>query len=164
MIANIITGIRILCSIVLLFCTTLSPVFYTLYIVAGFTDMIDGWMARRTNTVSEFGAKWDTIADFIFVVVCMIKLVPVIVIPIWLYIWIGVIAGIKFFNMGYSYAVNKTFVAFHSSMNKATGFMLYLLPFTLNIIELKYSAAIICIVATCAAIHEGLHIIKIHYE
>ena len=70
--ANIITGIRILCSIALVFCPTLSPVFYSLYLVAGFTDMIDGTVARKTNTVSEFGSRLDTIADFIFVVVCLI--------------------------------------------------------------------------------------------
>ena len=161
--ANIITGIRVLCSIVLLFCTALSPAFYTLYIIAGLTDMIDGWVARHTNTVSEFGAKWDTTADFIFVVVCLVKLIPVIVIPLWLYIWIGIIACIKFFNMGYGYAINKKLVAFHSRMNKATGFLLFLVPLTLDIIDLKYSAAIVCIVATCAAIHEGLHITRIQY-
>ena len=159
--ANIITGIRVLCSIVLLFCTALSPSFYTLYIIAGLTDMIDGWVARRTNTVSEFGAKWDTTADFIFVVVCLIKLIPVIDIPLRLYIWISIIACIKFFNMGYGYAINKALVSFHSRMNKATGFLLFLFPLTLDIIDLKYSAAIVCIAATCAAIHEGLHITKI---
>ena len=63
--ANIITSIRILCSIALLFCQSLSPTFYLLYVVAGFTDMIDGTVARKTNTVSEIGSKLDTVADFI---------------------------------------------------------------------------------------------------
>ena len=43
--ANIITGCRILCSIFLLFVPVLSPIFYFLYLVAGFTDMIDGTIA-----------------------------------------------------------------------------------------------------------------------
>ena len=59
--ANIITGIRILCSIAILFCPVPSPAFYVLYLVAGFTDMIDGTVARKTNTVSEFGSKLDTV-------------------------------------------------------------------------------------------------------
>ena len=63
--ANIITCIRILCSIALLFCPALSVAFYALYITAGVSDMADGWVARKTNTVSEFGAKLDTIADII---------------------------------------------------------------------------------------------------
>ena len=40
--ANIITGIRIVISVFLLFCPVFSPAFYALYIAAGVTDMIDG--------------------------------------------------------------------------------------------------------------------------
>ncbi|MBR1451302.1 MAG: CDP-alcohol phosphatidyltransferase family protein, partial [Lachnospiraceae bacterium] len=61
--ANIITLIRIMLSISLLFCKALSPTFYALYIAAGVSDMIDGAAARITETVSEFGSKLDTIAD-----------------------------------------------------------------------------------------------------
>ena len=62
--ANLITATRIFCSIALLFCQPFSPLFIVVYLVAGFTDMIDGVVARRTNTASEFGAKLDTAADF----------------------------------------------------------------------------------------------------
>jgi CDP-diacylglycerol--glycerol-3-phosphate 3-phosphatidyltransferase len=58
--ANIITGFRGLISIVLLFCPVFSPVFYMLYLIAGLSDMIDGTIARRTNTVSGFGERFDT--------------------------------------------------------------------------------------------------------
>ena len=58
--ANIITGCRILCSIILLLVPVFSPPFYFLYLMAGFTDMIDGAVARKTNTVSEFGSRLDT--------------------------------------------------------------------------------------------------------
>ena len=156
--ANIITGIRVLCSIVLLFFPALSPAFYVLYIIAGLTDMLDGWVARLTNTVSEFGAKWDTIADCVFVATCLIKLTPVIDIPSWICFWIGLIACLKFFNIGYGYLVHKRFVAIHSIINKATGFLLFLFPLTWTIIDMKYSAVVLCLVATCAAIHELLEI------
>ena len=75
--ANIITGIRIVLSVALLFCSALSPLFYALYMVAGFSDMLDGAVARKTGTVSEFGSRLDTIADLLFVAVCLIKLLPV---------------------------------------------------------------------------------------
>ena len=55
--ANLVTTVRILCSVALLFCAALSPWFYVLYITAGVSDMVDGWFARKTNTVSEFGSK-----------------------------------------------------------------------------------------------------------
>ena len=65
--ANIITAFRILLSIALLFCPSFSPAFYVLYVSAGLTDMIDGTVARRTNTASAFGARLDSIADFVLV-------------------------------------------------------------------------------------------------
>lgn len=153
--ANIITSIRILLSAVLLFFPVFSPAFYAVYLTSGFTDMIDGAVARKTNTVSEFGSKLDTIADTVFVAVCLIKLLPVLNIPIWLYIWIAVIAFIKLTNIAAGYIRQKKFVAVHSIINKMTGGLLFIFPLTLTFIDLKYSAAFVCFFATAAAIYEG---------
>lgn len=156
--ANSITSFRILCSIALLFCPALSPAFYVLYLFAGFTDMVDGAVARKTKTVSEFGAKLDTVADFVFVLACLIKLLPVMDMPIWLYLWIGIIAGIKVVNVVLGYIMQKQLVAEHTIMNKVTGSLLFILPLTLRILDLKYSAIVVCIFATFAAIQEGYFI------
>ena len=43
-------------------------------------------------------------------------------------------------------------------MNKITGFLLFALPLTVTIIDLRYSAVIVCTVATFAAIQEGYFI------
>ena len=153
--ANIITCIRIICSIVMLFCPVFSPVFYALYITAGVSDMADGAVARKTGSVSEFGSKLDTAADFVLVVVCLIKLIPVIHIPIWLIAWIIVIAVIKAINLIYGYVMLKEMVALHTVMNKVTGILLFVLPLTLTFVDLKFSGAIVSAVATFAAIQEG---------
>ena len=63
--ANAITIFRMAASIVLLFCPVFSPIFYALYLIAGLSDMVDGIIARKTNSVSEFGSKFDSIADFL---------------------------------------------------------------------------------------------------
>ena len=157
--ANIITIVRILCSIAILFCSVFSVAFYSLYIAAGLTDMADGWVARKTNTVSEFGSKLDTIADLIFVVVCLFKLIPVLDVLVWLYVWIGVIALIKVINIVSGYIVQKHFMAVHSVMNKVTGALLFALPLTLSFIDLRYSATVVCIAATFSAVQEG-HFIR----
>ena len=157
--ANIITLVRVLCSIALLFCPVFSVAFYSLYIAAGLTDIADGWVARKTNTVSELGSKLDTIADFIFVVVCLFKLIPVLDVPIWLYVWIGIIALIKVINIVSGYVAQKRFVAIHSVMNKVTGILLLVLPLTISFVDLKYSAVVVCIIATFAAVQEG-HFIR----
>ncbi len=156
--ANLITSIRILCSVALLFCAALSPWFYVLYIIAGVSDMVDGWVARKTNTVSDLGSKLDTVADIIFVVVCLVKLLPVLHLPVWIYVWVGLIAGIKVFNIVYSYVVRKQFLADHSSLNKVTGALLFLLPLTLSVVDVKYSAVVVCAVAAIAGIQEGVRV------
>ncbi len=157
--ANIITGIRIVLSVVLLFCPVFSPAFYALYLTAGVSDMIDGTVARKTGTVSVFGSKFDTAADFVLVVVCLIKLIPVVHVPVWLIVWIIVIAVIRAVNLICGYVMRKEIVVLHTVMNKVTGILLFILPLTLTIIDLKYSGAIVCAAATFAAIQEG-HLIR----
>lgn len=154
--ANIITGIRIVCGISLLFCPVFSPAFYALYITAGVSDMIDGTVARKTGTVSAFGSKLDTAADFVLAVVCLIKLIPVIHAPIWLMAWIIVIAVIKAVNLICGYVRRKELAALHTVMNKVTGLLLFIIPLTLTFIDLKYSGAVVSAVATFAAIQEGM--------
>ena len=157
--ANTITFFRIAASIVLLFCPVFSPAFYAFYIAAGLSDMLDGFVARKTDSVSKLGARLDTMADFVFVVVCLIKLLPVLHIPAWLYAWIGIIALIKVVNIISGLAVQKKLVAVHSVMNKVTGVLLFLLPLTIPAVPLRDSAIVICAAATFAAIQEG-HFIR----
>ena len=156
--ANIITGFRILCSIALLFCSPFSPPFYALYLVAGLTDMIDGLIARKTNTVSTFGARLDTAADFVLVAVCLWKLLPKLIVPSCLWFWIGGIALIKVVNVLSGYILQKRFVVLHTAMNKVTGVLLFILPLTLRIIDLRTSGGFVCAIATFAAIQEGHYI------
>ena len=148
-----------LISIALLFCPVFSPVFYMLYLIADLSDMIDGTIARRTNTVSEFGARFDTAADFVFVGVCLIKLLPVINMPPWLCVWIVIIALIKIINIISGYIVQRKLVEVYSVMNKVTGVLLFILPLTCPIVPLKYLAIPVCAVATLSAVQEG-HFIR----
>ena len=156
--ANLLTCFRIICSIVLLFCHPFSASFYVIYLLAGFTDMVDGTVARKTGTSSEFGAKLDTIADTVLVLACLIKLLPVLKIEVWMYVWILIIAVIKVINILSGFILEKRFVTVHSAANKITGTLLFVLPLSLRWIELKYSAAIVCVAATFAAVQEGHYI------
>ena len=158
-IANILTGCRIFGSVLLLFFPPFSLAFYITYILCGFSDMIDGTIARKTNSTSQFGSQLDTIADFIFVVVSLFKLLPAIHTPQWLWIWGSVIAVIKISNIILGYVSNKQFVALHTIMNKVTGLLLFLWPLTISFAELKWIAIAVCSVATLSAIQEGFYII-----
>ena len=159
-IANILTGFRIFGSILLLFFPAFSLNFYITYILCGFSDMIDGIIARKTNSTSEFGSRLDTTADFVFVVVSLFKLLPAIQIPQWLGIWGGVISVIKISNIIWGYVSKKQFISLHTIMNKVTGLLLFLWPLTISFVELKCIAATVCSVATLSAIQEGFYVIS----
>ena len=153
--ANMITGLRIIGSLTLLFFDVPSLPFYITYLLCGFSDMIDGAIARKTNAVSSFGSKLDTVADIVFMVVCAVKLLPMIYLPIWVWMWIAVIALIKVTNIVWGFVRKKQLVDYHAVLNKITGSLLFLLPFTLQFIEPMYSFAVVCMIATIAAIKEG---------
>ena len=157
-IANTITGCRILCSILMLLFPAFSVPFYILYLFCGLSDMVDGTVARKTNSISEFGARLDTVADFIFVAVSLIQFLPSIHISRWLWIWIAAIAIIKISNIMWGFIRKKKLIALHTIMNKATGMLLFLLPLTLHFIEFKYSSIAVCSIASFSAVQEGYYI------
>ena len=146
-------------SVGLLFCPALSPSFYILYMIAGLSDMLDGPVARKTHTATAFGAKLDTAADMLFTAVCLVKLLPVLDVPAWLYIWAAAIALVKLINIVIGFEIQKRFVSLHTPMNKATGALLFLLPLTVSYMDLRYTGPIVCAVATFAALQEG-HLIR----
>ena len=161
-IANIITGSRIVFSLPLLFIPLSSAWFYGFYLLCGFTDMIDGTVARRTNSASEFGARLDTVSDFVFMIVALIKFVPHLHIPVWLWIWIGVIAMMKLGNAVWGFVRTKELISPHTVLNKITGLLLFLLPLTISFVDLTYTLPIVCTVATLAAMHERYYMEKKH--
>ena len=138
---------------------TLSLAFYITYLLCGFSDMIDGTIARKTSSISKFGSQLDTIADLVFTVVSMIRLLPAIYLPQWLWMWGGIIAVIKISNIIWGYVSKKQFISMHTIMNKVTGLLLFLLPLTISFAELKYTVIVVCSIATFSAIQEGVYIV-----
>lgn len=159
-IANILTSCRILGSVLLLLFPVFSLAFCITYILCGFSDMIDGSIARKTNNTSRLGSQLDTIADLVFVSVSMVRLLPSIHLPVWLWIWSGMIAIIKISNIIWVYVSKKQFVSLHTFMNKTTGLLLFLLPMTIFFLDLKYSSIVICCLATVSAIQEVFYVIN----
>ena len=158
--ANLITSCRILLSLLLLFFPALSPGFYGLYLAAGLSDMLDGFVARRTNSASPLGAKLDSMADIVFLAVCLIKLLPVLALPVWLWVWVGLIALLRLVNVVSGFVRRKKLVLLHTRANKLTGALLFLLPLSLGFLNIAYTAVPLCALASFAAIQEG-HFIRI---
>ncbi len=56
---------------------------YGLSVIAGITDLFDGYLARKWNQVTDFGALMDPLADKIFVTTTMLILVEFQLIAAW---------------------------------------------------------------------------------
>ena len=153
---NIITALRIVGSIGLLFCNAAGWQFWTLYDICGIGDMIDGLLARKLHVESKTGSVLDSIADLSFVVCCAIKLLPALSIPSWLWIWAGIIVIIKIVNQISSLIIIIKFCFPHTVANKLTGLLLFLaIPLISWCI---IPIAIVAIIATFAAVQEGNYI------
>ena len=154
---NDISAFRIAGSIGLLFCDVSGLPFWVLYALCGISDMVDGWLARKLHAETKAGAILDSVSDIVFVACCAIRLLPVLEIPVWLWIGAGIIVTIKIINQVSALAVFKRFCFPHTWTNKLTGFLLFLTvpTFFWSMIPISIVAAL----ATFAAVQEG-HLIR----
>ena len=153
---NVISVLRIASSICLLFCDVAGWPFWVIYAFCGISDMVDGWLARKLHAETKAGAVLDSVADIIFVACCAIRLLPVLEIPTWLWIWAGAIVFIKIVNQVSALVVCKRFCFPHTFANKLTGLLLFLtVPAVFwSVIPI----AIVAVIATFAAVQEGHYI------
>lgn len=153
-IANYITITRICLVLILLIIETLSVEFYIIYIVCGVSDILDGYIARKTNTTSKIGEKLDSFADLLMVFIVIYLLYPFIQLPTIFYYWIIIIVVIRTVSMIIVLAKHKTFGILHTYGNKATGLLLFLSPILLIVIEIEILTYILCILGSASAIEE----------
>lgn len=158
--ADILTISRFVAAITLLFFSPFSTPFWFLYGWAGVSDMLDGPIARKTGNASRGGALLDSIADLVFVVVCFVKIILVINIPMWLWVWISFIALIKIVNLVRGFVRQHKIVMPHTIANKITGALLFLFPAAIQFVPLIIPAIIVSSVATFAAVQEGTDSLK----
>ena len=153
---NAISLLRVAGSIGLLFFHVAGWLFWALYALCGISDMVDGPLARKLQAESKTGAVLDSVADIVFVACCAIRLLPVLEIPTWLWIWAGVIVIIKMVNQISALVVCKRFCFPHTWANKLTGLLLFLTVPTMfwSMIPVSIVAAL----ATFAAVQEGHYI------
>ena len=98
---NICTMLRIVGTVGLLLIRPLTLPFYLLYTFCGITDVLDGTIARATNSTSEFGARLDSISDLIFYAVMIVKFFPILleVLPVWMWYCIGAVLAVSYTHL-----------------------------------------------------------------
>ena len=120
--------------------------------------MLDGFLARRWGAESKFGARLDSLADFVFVLVVGYKLFPWLQLPATLWMMIGLIALVKVVNAISSFVVKHRIEFLHTKANKLTVFLLFI---GMLIIGQSYFVPVawaIASIALFAAIQEGHYI------
>ena len=157
-VANFITCIRIACSVAMLFCPVFCVAFNVLYLVAGVSDMVDGFVARKLHTESKLGSALDSVADIVFVAASLVKILPALEVPMWAYIAAAAIAVVRVNNVAVGYMRQRRFVAMHTVMNKLTGLLLFVFPMTAQAIDVRYTASVVCVIAAVAAVQENCYI------
>ena len=159
---NIITLLRIAGSLGLLLCDVTDVVFWIIYGLCGISDIADGWLARKLKCITKKGALLDSLADICFVACCAWKLLPILELPQWLWLWAGVIVVIKIVNQISALVMYGHCCFPHTTANKATGFLLFIAVPTAFTSAIPI--AIAATVATFAAIQEGHFIRRNEYE
>lgn len=152
-IANIITFTRIISTIIMAFTNVLSNAFFIAYIYSGFSDVIDGFIARKLKIESDFGRKLDSVSDLFFYATMIIKIWPYLVMYLPQYMWalMWILLGIRLSLYLYFSIGQKKLLANHTYLNKASGLFAFGLPFMLRTSYfLAYSKMVISIAFTGA--------------
>jgi CDP-diacylglycerol--glycerol-3-phosphate 3-phosphatidyltransferase len=90
--SNLISIMRAMFVLPAIFCIMAQLYFLVaaIFIAAVITDLLDGLIARKTNTVTEIGKIVDPLADKIFIGLVVITMAAYDLIPIW---FIAIILG-----------------------------------------------------------------------
>lgn len=162
-IPNIISVLRIMLSIALFFLTSYKYWFLSLYLICGFTDVLDGFLARRLNATSNFGAKLDTLGDifmYSLVLFTVFKVTDFLHLNMSVYILLICIVIIRIINFISIKLKFNQFAITHTLLNKFSGLLLFICPLLLLFIDSHSLILIIgCSIALVASIDELLIIL-----
>ena len=156
---NILSASRMILCLPLLMVDAMTVPFWVLYVIAGTTDMLDGFLARRWGVESKFGARLDSMADFAFVLAVGYKLFPWLKLPAILWMMIALITLVKAVNAISAYVVNHRIEFPHTKANKLTGVLLFIGMMAVGQSYFIPVAWGVACIALFAAIQEG-HLIR----
>lgn len=133
-VANVLTSFRLVGSLGLIFLEPLSVAFYVLYSLCGLTDALDGAAARKWGGESEFGARLDSVADFTFYTVMMVKVLPRLLelLPQKFWICLGGVAAARVVSYTVAAVKFRRFASQHTWLNKLTGLLVFGVPYLMG--------------------------------
>lgn len=164
---NIITCVRILGTVALVFIEPFCVAFYVIWTICGVSDVLDGTVARMLKKESKFGARLDSIADIMFYLLMLYRVLPTLiaVLPRWIWIIVCVIALTRIGAYVTALIKYKRFASLHSYLNKLSGFMLFLVPYFIFMSWFWIYCVVLCGIGLASSIEELLiHLLSRHYQ
>lgn len=165
-VADVITFLRIMGTLLLVFIQPLSTIFLIVYAFTGLTDVLDGWVARKTKTAGDFGARLDSIADLMFYALMLFKVFPLLWNELPGDVWYTAAAAFAVRIAAYIFAAVKygKFASMHTYLNKLTGAAVFFIPFLISTNYAALYCRIVCLIAVVASAEELLiHILRPTY-
>ena len=165
-ILNAITLSRILCAILIyliLYLESNYSIALFLFFIASFSDFLDGYIARKTDSVSVLGEILDPIADKLLIVFVLIGLsislnsfligfISAVIIS--REIWVAALRDINSRN-NQSDKTKVTFLAKTKTAIQMLAILMYLFGLTINNMIILFFADIILILALLVTIQTG---------
>ena len=160
--ANIITLSRLIGTFVLIFLEPLSKEFFLCYLWCGLSDILDGFIARKTNTISKFGSRLDSVSDLFLYTVMMVRIKPELdrIDPAYFWILIYIAVGIRLLCYIVVGIRHHYFISRHTIFNKLSGLLMFFLPASLKLKNpFPYSVLTLC-VGTLAVFIDIFYLIR----
>lgn len=124
---NILSTLRFFLGLSLMALAAWPGLFVADFLLCGFTDLADGYIARKYNAQSELGAKLDSAADITFNVSAIVTLFFFMKLHIRLYYFvpIALVSVYKLVNVAITKRRFGEFNVLHTYANKVAGFFVY---------------------------------------
>lgn len=153
---NLLSILRFPLALGMLLTQVLSTGFFVLYLLCGFTDVLDGALARRWGVCTDTGARLDSAADFLLAAVLVFKLWPALKLDAPLIVCIAVVVLLRLAAALIAKLRFGRFGFLHTYANKAAGVLLTLYPFVLALTSACWPLVVLLLVTGISALEELL--------
>ncbi len=116
---NILSALRIALSLTLFALRPFTLPFRLVFLLAGISDVLDGFLARRYHWESDIGAKLDTVGDLVFVAVALLRILPELSLSLWVWAALTLLVALRLWELW------KRGLPPHSEVNRLCGMLLF---------------------------------------
>lgn len=139
-----------------------------IFILASLTDLLDGYLARRSGQITKFGIILDPIADKFLVISAMIVLVDMVKISAWIAILIIIreflVTGLRVFALSRDVVIPAETGGKIKAVIQMTSIILLLLPGGIGIVDFYDVGLVLIYIALVLTIFSGFKYVLSFYR